>query len=214
VAYERAGNLFLRAAEAGGPDLARILREGAVMFERASLPRRAAQVYERILELPDVPFAVEARFRHAYNLARAFEWDEALDAYGDLLHDPRSSGHPLATDATLNSALLLEWLGRPEPAARMYRRWADLARDEAGSEEALFRAGQLTAERGARALALRDYEAFLLRVRMNDPKMASMAEEAERRIEDLRTGRPRRGRRPLEGRTSLAVDALAPWLAP
>jgi len=172
--YESAGTLYQRIIDEVGP------REAQDAEEQASLDAILAN----------------AHFKLAYNAARYFDFDRAVENYRVLADSQRfaKSTDPAVqqqrADALVNSAIMLEQLQRYREATRYYRRVYETVDDPAVKRNALYRIAEMAFQQQRYPEAIRGMREFI-RAYGDDGQAGELVVQAHWRIAESERARGR-----------------------
>ncbi|MGB0678364.1 MAG: tetratricopeptide repeat protein [Polyangiales bacterium] len=204
--YERASALLIRAVndEPDHPEAPLALEKAAIALEKTQRYESAARLYQRIInEVGPRRGANEeeqgkldaimanAHFRLAYNANRFFDFDRAVGNYtvlADAQRFQRSEDAKIQEkreDALINSAIILERLGRYGRAASYYKRAASTTKDPDVRRQAYYSLAEIKYKQkdwNGTVKAMRDF----IKRYGRDPKAGELVVQAHWRIAQAR----------------------------
>jgi len=204
--YEQAATLLVEAVNRNrnDPQAPLALEQAATALERTNRFSSAGQLYQRIIDEvgPQHPSDPErqaqldailanAYFRLAYNANRFFDFDRALENYRTLADSQRfgRSTDPAIIDkregALVNSAKLLERLGRYRDATTYYQRVITSVRDPADQRVAAYRIAEMAYEQHSWSATIRAMGEFISRYQ-RDREAGELVVQAYWRIAQAR----------------------------
>ena len=209
--YEQAATMLVDAVNrnTGDPQAPIALEYAATALERTNRFDSAATLYQRIIDevgprkaaspeeqerLDDI--VGNAYFKVAKNAQQVFEFNRAVDNYRILADSKRFADSQSArvaewrTDALVNTAVLLEQLGRHREATTYYRRVYDTVSDPALKQRALYRVAEMAFKDQRWDDAVRGMEAFI-RAYGNDGAAGELVVQARWRIAEARKAQGR-----------------------
>ncbi len=180
--YESAAGMLLDAVDRNpsNPEAPKALIFAATALSRAGRPTSAQELYRRVIrdvgdrrganpeeqgELDKI--MAEAFFRLAEAARSAFEFEAALENYRILADSPRFAStsntevREWREDALVNSALLLQHLGRYREATAYFTRVAQSTTDENVRRDARYAIAEMAYNQNSYSDAVRDYRAFI-----------------------------------------------------
>ncbi len=180
--YEEAAGMLVDAVDRnpGNPEAPKALIFAATALTRAGRPSSAQAIYRRVIrdvgdrtgadeeaqaELDKI--MAESFFRLAAASNAGFEFEDALENYRILADSPRfaSTTNPEVLewreDALVNSAVLLQRLGRYSEATRYYSRVAQATSDESLRRRARFNIAEMAYNQRSYSDAVREYRSFI-----------------------------------------------------
>ncbi|MCB9626389.1 MAG: tetratricopeptide repeat protein [Sandaracinaceae bacterium] len=180
--YEEAAGMLVDAVDRnpGNPEAPKALIFAATALSRAGRPSSAQDLYRRVIrdvgdrrgadegeqaELDKI--MAEAFFRLAAAANIGFEFETALENYRILADSPRfaaTTNEEVRTwreDALVNSAILLQNLGRYREATAYYTRVAQSTSDEAVRRNARYAIAEMAYNQRSYSDAVREYRSFI-----------------------------------------------------
>jgi TolA-binding protein len=180
--YEHAAAMLVDAVDRNpsNPEAPKALIFAANALTRAGRPTTAQEIYRRVIrdvgdrrgadedeqaELDKI--MAESFFRLAAAARSGFEFEVALENYRILADSPRFANTQNAEvrewrgDALVNSALLLQQLGRYREATTYFTRVAQSTTDEDARRNARYAIAEMAYSQRSYSDAVRDYRAFI-----------------------------------------------------
>ncbi|MEM9730069.1 MAG: tetratricopeptide repeat protein, partial [Myxococcota bacterium] len=209
--YEQSATMLLSAVNANPNDKQApiALEYAALALEATNRYESAGTLYQRIIddvgprEAEDAEeqqsldaILANAHFKLAYNAARYFDFDRAVENYRVLADSKRfaTSTDPTVqqrrADGLVNSAIMLEQLQQYKEATRYYRRVYETVDDPAVKRTALYRIAEMAYRQQRYVEAIRGMQEFI-RAYENDGQAGDLVVQAYWRIAQSERARGR-----------------------